>query len=59
MKLNVFSILIAICAVAVLGLAPQKSVVVTYPQDTPDSVLTQAKDAIKAAVRKVKIPVTE
>ncbi|KAI9880473.1 MAG: hypothetical protein M1830_002825 [Pleopsidium flavum] len=49
MKLNALSVLIAICAVAVLGAAPQKSVVVSYPQDTPDSVLTQAKDAIKAA----------
>lgn len=28
----------------------QKSVIVTYPQDTPDSVLTTAKNALVDAV---------
>ncbi|MCJ1368401.1 hypothetical protein MMC16_007543 [Acarospora aff. strigata] len=49
MKLLFFSLLLAIFASAVQGVAPQKAVVITYPQDTPDSVLEQAKDAFKAA----------
>ncbi|RFU32664.1 hypothetical protein B7463_g3657, partial [Scytalidium lignicola] len=28
---------------------PQKSVIVTYPDDTPDSVISDAKDAITKA----------
>jgi len=30
-------------------IAPQKSVIVTYPNGTPDSVLNQAMDAIRQA----------
>lgn len=50
MKLSILSVLLAIFASAVLGLAPQKAVVVTYPSDTPEGVITQAKDAVRAAV---------
>lgn len=35
---------------AMLALA--KSVIITYPENTPDFVLSQAKDAIVAAVSK-------
>lgn len=48
MKLALFSTLIM--ATAVLGTQqPQKSVIISYPTDTPDSIVTQAMDAIKSA----------
>ena len=50
MKLTILSTLLVIFASAVLGLAPQKAVVVTFPQDTPEDVISQAKDAVRAAV---------
>lgn len=56
MKVAIFSLLFAAFASIVLGLAPQKAVVVTYPQDTPDSVISQAMDAVKAAVRWLLFP---
>lgn len=49
MKLFLAVFLCSLIQVA-LAVQPHKSVVVTYPQDTPDSVLGQAKQAIKDAV---------
>ena len=40
--------LLAACAAA---LAPLKAVVVSYPKDTPDSVLHDAQTAVVQAVR--------
>jgi hypothetical protein len=48
MKLAIISVL-ALGAVVLGAQMPQKAVIVSYPNDTPDSVLNQAKDAIKAA----------
>jgi hypothetical protein len=48
MKLAIVSVL-ALGAVVLGAQLPQKAVIVSYPNDTPDSVLNQAKDAIKAA----------
>jgi hypothetical protein len=48
MKLAIISAL-AMSAVVLGAQLPQKAVIVSYPNDTPDSVLNQAKDAIKAA----------
>lgn len=50
MRLIALSALLALTAVGVNGLAPQRQVLVTYPQDTPESALDNAKDAIKASV---------
>lgn len=50
MKLFFFSfLLVCLFALTAVALAPQKAVIVTYPEDTPDSVLDQAKDAIRKA----------
>lgn len=54
MKLTKFTLLFATFAGVVLGLAPQKAVVVTYPQDTPESVISEAKDAVIAAVCRLR-----
>ncbi len=48
MKLTLFSIL-ALITVVMAAAQPQKAVIVSYPNDTPDSIVDQAKDAIVAA----------
>lgn len=46
-----FSIfLFALLATMCLAVAPQKPVIVSYPEDTDQSVLEKAMDAIKEAV---------
>ena len=50
MKLHIFPILSALLMLATAAQVPQKQVVVTYSKETPDSLLVEAKDAIKAAV---------
>jgi hypothetical protein len=47
-----FSILLPILALITVSMAvtpPQKAVIVSYPDNTPDSVVEQAMEAIKAA----------
>ncbi len=48
MNFSIFTIL-ALVAIAFAVTLPQKAVIVSYPDDTPDSVIEQAKGAIKAA----------
>jgi hypothetical protein len=48
MKVAIFSVL-AFVAVALSATMPQKAVIITYPENTPEKILEQAKDAIKAA----------
>jgi len=40
----------SLLAAVALAAAPQKPVIVSYPNDTPNSVLDEAKDAIRKAV---------
>jgi len=49
MKFTILTLLFALLAVA-LAAAPQKAVMVSYPDNTPQYVLDDAKAAIKAAV---------
>lgn len=48
MKLTIFSAL-ALVATALAVQMPLKSVIVSYPDNTPSSVVDQAMDAIKGA----------
>ncbi|KAH8657021.1 hypothetical protein BGZ60DRAFT_472438 [Tricladium varicosporioides] len=41
--------LLALASVAIGAAMPQKSVIVSYPDSTPDSIVDQAMDAIKEA----------
>ena len=50
MKLFLLSVLLAGLAFAVNGLAPQKQVLITFPNDTPESALSNAKSSIEEAV---------
>ena len=54
MKLAIPNILLILATFLVAIIAtqtaqPQKSVIVSYPADTPDSVLSQAKEAVLQA----------
>jgi Mrp family chromosome partitioning ATPase len=50
MKLLILTfLLVCLFALTAIAVAPQKAVIVTYPENTPDSVLDQAKDAIRKA----------
>ena len=49
MKLFLYSLVLGLLPLA-QAVGPQKSFIVTYPKDTPDSVLTTAKNAITEAV---------
>jgi hypothetical protein len=48
MKLSILTLLTLVMGVF-SALAPQKAVIVTYPEDTPDHVLNKAMEAIEAA----------
>lgn len=48
MKLSIFYLL-ALLTVVLSATVPQKAVIISYPDSTPDGILDQAKDAIKAA----------
>jgi hypothetical protein len=48
MKLSIFMLLTIVVGVF-SALVPQKAVIVTYPEDTPDHVLDKAMEAIEAA----------
>ena len=50
MKLQLLLSLLGLLAVTTSGIAIQKAVIVSYPNDTPDSVVNQAMDAVREAV---------
>ena len=50
MKLTLSFLFLALLAAFAAAVAPQQPVVVSYPADTPQSVLDQAMEAIKIAV---------
>jgi hypothetical protein len=49
MKLYIFSLFLALLAITVSSVAPQKAIIITYPDNTPDSVLREAMNAIEEA----------
>lgn len=49
MKLSIVATLAAVLAVASGAVQPQKQVIVSYPDNTPDSVIEAAMHEIKAA----------
>ena len=50
MKFQLLLSLLGLLAVTVSGIATQKAVIVSYPNDTPDSVVNQAMDAVRESV---------
>jgi len=51
MRLAILSLLLALLAVCAVAIAPQKSVIVSYADNTPDHIVEQAKQGILDAVR--------
>ena len=47
MQIHVFTLIAAVLFASATGSAAQKAVIVTYPPDTPESVLEQAMSSIR------------
>lgn len=56
MKLAFTLLLPALLAAFAFAQAPQKPVIVSYPEDTPQSIIEEAMDAIRKAVRHTSPP---
>ena len=53
---NLYAVLAGL-ALAVGAVTPQKQVLITYPADTPESTLSQARTSIESAVSISHLPV--
>jgi len=49
MKLSFSLISVAFLAISAMAVAPQKAVIVSYPDATPDSIVNHAMDVIREA----------
>ena len=49
MKSIYASLLLAVFTIFAYATSPMRSIIVSYPEGTPDSVLSEAKSAIKSA----------
>ncbi|KAH7393039.1 hypothetical protein BKA66DRAFT_457460 [Pyrenochaeta sp. MPI-SDFR-AT-0127] len=49
MRSAIFSLVIALLAAFVMAAAPQRSVIISWPNETPDHIVEEAKDAIRKA----------
>jgi len=50
MRFFVFTILVALLAAFVSASLPQKAVIVSFPNETPDYIVLEAKEGLRAAV---------
>ena len=50
MKFTILSLLLAASALGANSLSPERQVLITYPSDTPDSTMSEAKSTIESAV---------
>lgn len=51
MRFAIFSFLLALLAAYAMAVAPLRSVIISYPNETPQDVVDSACDAIENAVR--------
>jgi hypothetical protein len=49
MRFAILTLLVALFATYVMAAAPQRSVIVSWPNDTPDEIVEQSKEAIRKA----------
>jgi hypothetical protein len=49
MKLSLYLISVALLAISAVAVAPRKAVIVSYPDETPDSIINHAMDVIREA----------
>jgi len=50
MRFFVFTLLVALLAAFVSASLPQKAVIVSFPNETPDYIVLEAKEGLRAAV---------
>lgn len=51
MRIYIFSVIVSILVLTASAALPKKQVIITYPSNTPDSILDEAKMTITSAVR--------
>ncbi|KAI8943793.1 hypothetical protein NX059_001767 [Plenodomus lindquistii] len=49
MRFALFSLVIALLAAFAMAVAPHRSVIISWPKDTPDKIIEEAKEAIRKA----------
>ncbi|USP80472.1 uncharacterized protein yc1106_07746 [Curvularia clavata] len=49
MRSVILSLLVALLATLAMAAAPQRSVIISWPNDTPDDIVEQSKEAIRKA----------
>ncbi|KAA8620355.1 hypothetical protein PtrV1_07449 [Pyrenophora tritici-repentis] len=49
MRSVIFTFLVALLATFAMAVAPQRSVIISWPKGTPNEIVQQGKDAIKKA----------
>ncbi|KAL6707044.1 hypothetical protein ACN47E_004796 [Coniothyrium glycines] len=49
MRFTILSLLLASLAAFAMAVAPQRSVIISWPNDTPDHIVEDAKEAIRKA----------
>ncbi|EMD59470.1 hypothetical protein GGP41_009323 [Bipolaris sorokiniana] len=49
MRTALIPLVVALFATVAMGLAPQRSVIISWPNDTPDEIVEQSKEAIRKA----------
>ncbi|KNG50345.1 protease propeptide inhibitor [Stemphylium lycopersici] len=49
MRFAILSVLVALFATFVMATAPHRAVIISWPNDTPDEIVEQSKDAIRKA----------
>jgi hypothetical protein len=49
MRFATLSVLTALFAATTMAVAPQRSVIISFPNDTPDHIVEEAKEGIRKA----------
>lgn len=55
MRYALFSLVVALLATFAMAVAPQRSVIISWPNETPDHIVEGAKEAIRKAKGEVRI----
>lgn len=55
MRFALFSLVTALLATFAMAVAPQRSVIISWPNETPDHIVEEAKEAIRQAKGVVRI----
>ncbi|KAH8631392.1 hypothetical protein IG631_13075 [Alternaria alternata] len=53
MRFAIFSFFVALLATLIMAAAPHRSVIISWPKDTPDEIVEQSKEAIRQAKGKM------